>query len=228
MRLYYLTSLEIANLILAERRMKLSLFDELNDPFELLGASIGDKLARRVFKSILRKHWTGSIGIICFSDTWRNPVMWAHYGDKHRGVCLGFDVPDELAKQVRYEPDRLIAALDHHKPAAGLTVENLETVLLTKYQDWAYEHEWRVFADLKQRDVNGRFYVDFGAALALRSVIVGSRCDSSVPKIAKLVSNADGPVSIWQARPGFTKFEIVKQERVRTIQLRQLHNRPRE
>ena len=57
MRLYYLTKLDTAKLILQERRMKLSLVDELNDPFELLGASIGEKLARRVFKGILRRHW---------------------------------------------------------------------------------------------------------------------------------------------------------------------------
>ncbi len=25
---------------------------------------------------------------------WSNPVIWAHYGDKHRGLCLGFEVPE--------------------------------------------------------------------------------------------------------------------------------------
>jgi hypothetical protein len=220
MRLYYLTELEIAKLILKERRMKLSLFNELNDPFELLGASIGDKLARRIFKVILQKHWTENIGLICFSEDFRSPVMWAHYGDKHYGVCLGFDVRDDLAKKVQYKPDRLKRLLDTSKPLLGLDAEKLEDVLLTKYQDWSYEREWRVFAPLKERDGNGKFYVDFSADMTLRSVILGVRCAASVHDFANLLGDVDKKVDVWKSRAGFTKFEIVRQQRVPKVTVR--------
>jgi hypothetical protein len=27
--------------------------------------------------------------------------MWSHYGDRHKGICLGFDVPDnEFTRKV--------------------------------------------------------------------------------------------------------------------------------
>jgi hypothetical protein len=42
MRLYYMTSADIGLIILRERRMKLSLYNELNDPFELLSHALGD------------------------------------------------------------------------------------------------------------------------------------------------------------------------------------------
>ena len=64
MRLYYLTKLDTAKVILNERRMKLSRLREVNDPFELLGASIGGKLARRVFKVVLHTHWSETLGMI--------------------------------------------------------------------------------------------------------------------------------------------------------------------
>ncbi|MDB5856635.1 MAG: hypothetical protein JWQ76_324 [Ramlibacter sp.] len=214
MRLYYLTSLHIAKMILRERRMKLSLFNELNDPFELLGASIGDKLARRVFKTILLKHWTDTLGIICLSQTWQSPVMWAHYAAKHHGVCLGFDVPDYLAREVRYSPDRLTNMLNNNQPAAGLEQQKLEAVLTTKFADWSYEREWRVFALLQERDANGKFYVDFGSNLTLRSIVVGARCEIAVPDMAKLVLRPEKPVDVWKARPAFTEFRIVRQQRV--------------
>lgn len=214
MRLYYLTSLKTAKLILVERRMKLSRIDELNDPFELLGASVGDKLARRMFKATLHNHWCKTLGIVCLSSTWQNPVMWAHYGDKHYGVCLGLDVRDDLAKQVQYEAERLKGLLDPSKPLLGLDEGKIEAVLLTKFRDWAYEREWRVFAGLDERDRNGHYYVDFGPDMFLRSVILGARCTESVSNAANLVGKVLKPVDIWKARASFSRFEITRQRRI--------------
>jgi hypothetical protein len=47
--------------------------------------------------------------MLCFSRDWHNPVQWSHYADKHRGICLGFDVPDSLLVPVQYtkEPPKL-------------------------------------------------------------------------------------------------------------------------
>jgi hypothetical protein len=75
MRPYYMTSADVALIILKERRLKLSLFHELNDPFELLSASIGEKDMRHIVHA-LQAHWTKTKGVICFSDNWRSPVMW--------------------------------------------------------------------------------------------------------------------------------------------------------
>ena len=58
MRLYYMTGLETAEKhILPEWRMKLSTFDKVNDPFELLCADQGDKLQKHILK-VLLGHWT--------------------------------------------------------------------------------------------------------------------------------------------------------------------------
>jgi hypothetical protein len=227
MSLFYLTSLEVAKIILRERRMRLSRFEDLNDPFELLGASIGDRLARRVFKQMLFQHWSQTLGMICFSSTWQNPVMWAHYGDKHRGICLRFEVPDGLIKSVQYTPTRLLHLLDPKRPLLGLDQQKIEAVLLTKFKDWAYERERRVFARLNQRDPNGHFYVDFGPDLRLTGVIVGARCSWTVKAAADHVASEDRPVEVWKARASFTRFEIVRQKQVRAIKLRAGDKRPR-
>ena len=49
-------------------------------------------------------------GVLCFSRGWHNPLLWSHYGDKHRGVCLGFDVPNAHIVHVSYNSSRLLAA----------------------------------------------------------------------------------------------------------------------
>ncbi len=92
--------------------------------------------------------------------------MWAHYGDKHNGVCLGFDVPDELVMQVSYEPSRLKFDIDPSKHNAGVTPEMVKSILLTKFEAWRYENEYRVMSDLKTKDEDGRYYADFGPTLS--------------------------------------------------------------
>ena len=56
MRLYDMTDEETALLILRDRRLKLSLFNEMNDPFELIAVNLQDKYQRQIAK-ILKSHW---------------------------------------------------------------------------------------------------------------------------------------------------------------------------
>ena len=218
MRLYYMTSLETAvDHVLPEKRMRLSQFARLNDPFELMSFSQSGAEERYIFKK-LREHWEKSLGVICFGRHWKSPVMWAHYARSHTGVCLGFDVPDGLPKQIVYEPERIRWAVDLAKPIRGVDVELLERVVTTKYAQWAYEEEWRLFAKLEEPDPkNGEYYVDFGPTLMLREIIVGAKCSSSVGSFRKLLGKVEKSVEIIKARPAFETFTIVRQKRVSPI-----------
>ena len=35
-----------------------------------------------------------SASVSCFSKKSNSILMWRHYGDKHTGVCIGFERPD--------------------------------------------------------------------------------------------------------------------------------------
>ena len=37
-----------------------------------------------------------------FYQFWHNPVQWTHYADRHKGLCLGFYVPDEYLVKINY------------------------------------------------------------------------------------------------------------------------------
>ena len=218
MRLYYLTSLETAvQYILPEKRMRLGRFSRLNAPFDLLSFNQGGAHERYIFK-MLRDPWEKALGVICFTQHWRSPVMWAHYADRHKGVCLGFDVPDERVSQMVYEPERIKWVADLSKPIRGLDEELLRMVVTTKYSQWAYEEEWRLFGELRDPDPkNGDYYLNFGPELALREIIVGSGCKSSVGSFRKLVGDVEQSVTIIKARPAFETFTMVKQQRVSPI-----------
>src|SRR5262245_30837871 len=90
--LYRFLSAEAALKTLERVAFKVSRLNELNDPFEWrLGVTgilpEGEKIAEACVKQIV-DHLNSWFGIICFSDTSSEPVLWSHYADKHRGIAL--------------------------------------------------------------------------------------------------------------------------------------------
>lgn len=148
--------------------------------------------------------------------------MWAHYADKHYGVCLGFDIGElngePLPHPVDYNPGRLQFMLDHEKELFGIDQKFVQSLLYTKSHEWAYEREWRVVANLEVKDEKtGFYYVDFGTQLQLREVILGARNDTLVGQIAKLIRKNIAPVQVFKARPAFQKFAMVRNKSVKAI-----------
>jgi hypothetical protein len=87
MKLYYLTPARYALSALALRRLKIARLAELNDPFELLAVDAETPLHREFFRRVKEKI-NATHGVLCFSRSWKNPVLWGHYADKLRGVAL--------------------------------------------------------------------------------------------------------------------------------------------
>ena len=191
---------------LREKRLKISRVHELNDPFELLPYNLANKNHRQALQKS-REQLAAKRGLLCFSATWRDPVIWAHYSDKHRGICLGFEIPGDkdLCKRVNYRADRLPF------PAA-LTLADAEAMLFTKYSNWKYEQEIRMWAQLKDPE-DGLYFYDFDETLRLVAVIVGARCTLSRSDLTEALGTLAKDVTLIKARPGFLRFEIVQQQR---------------
>jgi hypothetical protein len=220
MRLYYMTAMKWAEVILRERRLKLSRFYEANDPFELNLIDSRDASRRKIVKMIERYH-NERTGMICFGATWDNPMMWAHYADKHGGVCLGFEVEDELVSVVDYTENKIDVEFGEHLPKHGLSVELLNKVLLTKSTAWISEQERRVLAPLKVADPKtGLYYTDFKSQVQLRSVIIGHRCTWTTAHVVDLLGKVAAPVRVWRARPAFGRFAMVEQHQVKAVTVR--------
>lgn len=229
MRLYYMTTLEtLEKFILPEQRIRLSTFDTVNDPFELLGAVQGDREMRRQFEW-LYNHWVATLGFVSFSDSWKSPLMWAHYARNHTGVCLGVEVPDQEPMRINYEPHRLRTLLDMDMTRLETAVDEdiVRTVITTKFHEWAYEREWRIVVKLAEKDPETGFhYNDFTPNFELREIIVGARCVRSPQEIAEQVFGVTAPVSIKKARPAFGTFSMVLQQQVHPISVEPLKNLP--
>ena len=189
---------------LSERRLKISTLADLNDPFELLPYEMADRNRRRALRET-RDALARNRGMLCFSANWRDPVIWAHYSDKHRGLCLGFEIPDRHCRKVKYVAKRL--------PFPTLpTVADADVLLFTKYINWKYEEEIRVWAALNDSD-QGLYFDRFGEMLRLVKVIAGAKCSLSETEIVEALGQLAEEATLIKARSGFTEFEIVKDMR---------------
>lgn len=213
MRVYHFSSQEHILSDLQHRHLKIATLNDVNDPFELLSAAGDTPQERRGFKAT-KAALAKTVGMLCFSKNYTNPVQWSHYGDSHRGLCLGFDVPKRNLTQVRYSPSRLrpdygkLLGTDEKSALA-----EMQRMLDTKYEHWRYEEEYRCFVSLEDRAANGLYFCDFSEELRLKEVIVGHRCEMSRDDVAAALGDLSGEVACSKVRLAFRSYKMVRQEK---------------
>jgi hypothetical protein len=141
--------------------------------------------------------------MVCFSLSWDNPLLWSHYGDRHHGMALGFDLDPTKCKKVKYVKTRpQLRAID-------LSVAH--ELLFTKYIDWKYEEEIRTFTTLTDIDPEtGLYFADFGEDCALREVIVGPLSTVTEQELRQALRDfTPNDAKLTKARLAFKSFRVV-------------------
>lgn len=203
MRVFHFRSKKYGLKALEDRRLKISRIHELNDPFEFLGADLSNRDFRWAMNETKRE-LSKTKGLICFSKNWKNPMLWSHYADSHRGLCLEFEVPNKYLEKIKYVKERL-------KYEGTINFESMKGLLTAKFEHWSYEEEYRAFISLDpEREEEGKYFFDFCEELKLRTVIVGCNSDISRKQISELLYGLNGNVECFKARSAFTKFEVVR------------------
>jgi hypothetical protein len=202
---------------LYERRLKQSRIDDLNDPFELMPYHVTDLAVRMTFRQT-QEDIKGR-GMICFSADWCDPVIWAHYSDKHRGLSLGFEIPDmegDPAKdeigRVEYIPKLLPFPDNFFDLSDGEHTAFSRKVLFTKFINWAYEKEIRFFAPL-QNEEDGLHFLKFDEKrLRLVEVIIGARCTLKRAAIISALGTLANKVKVIKARAAYDGFRMIEDD----------------
>lgn len=209
MRVYHFVNRRYGLQNLRRRHLKIALFNELNDPFELLGIASKDPKVRHAY-SHTKAEFAKSTGLLCFSRHWRNPVLWSHYADGHRGLCLGFEVTGDLVP-VTYTPKRLKSDLATMRAGGSAARKHMLQVFTTKFSHWRYENEHRLFVKLKEKDERGLYSFGFRNQVALREVIVGHESTISRAELARALGDMACDVEVYKARLAFRTFRVVRQ-----------------
>jgi hypothetical protein len=202
-RAYHFVPTDFALQDLRHRRLKIARLDELNDPFELWAIAQSDRHLRQALRKT-KADFARLYGLLCSSLSWHNPLLWSHYADRHRGLALGFDVTEEILKPVSYVAER--PTLTKIDPTVA------RWLLFTKFIDWQYEQEGRIFTTLQDRDPSGLYFGKFNEQLVLREVIVGPPCKVTKKDLRDALDGHEG-VTLTKGRLAFKTFDVVRDKR---------------
>lgn len=156
--------------------------------FEKLKYWTTGKLALIYVEQAIKERFT-KFGVACFSTELNQPLLWAHYGTSHKGICVQYFVrPMTIAlktKLLQY-PVNYTTIL----PPISLTEvlfapRNVgQRMLATKSIDWAYEKEWRLVHPTTKGGL-----VDMPEGIELASIIVGYSANVNAKEKALAIGN---------------------------------------
>jgi hypothetical protein len=211
MRLYHYLETKWALDNIRRRRLKLSRIDDMNDPYEFACVRSSHQPSQAALDETKRDRCE-TRGVLCFSRSRNNILMWGHYGDRHKGICLGFDVPDEITRPVTYVGNVTLVG-DLESLSDGEKTRIVDLLAGAKYRGWCYEQEVRLHAAREELDEEtGIYFGDFGESLRLKEVIAGARFHMSRKPIDEALTGYSEEVKVFKARRSEDKFEIVVDE----------------
>ena len=212
MRGYKFLSPEFGELVLREKRLKVSSLLSLNDPFDCRAIKFPTREDRKIWSKYI-EHISKERGIVCFSKSWENPVIWSHYAQNGQGVALGFDLPDAGLMEVEYRPE-LITSRGWTSLDKQAKIDLSMQAFRRKYEHWEYESEVRYVINFHGKpDINGLQYIDFGDDLILKEVVFGPLFPSISAK--KLRSLSSSYVKYTTTRIAFNTFKVTEQKKKR-------------
>jgi len=211
MRLYHFLSAENALDDLKNKRVKISIIERLNDPFEFQAGFVKPNRTLRAQFSQFKTNISKEFGIFCCSKNWHNPLLWSHYASKHTGIALGFDMPESKAIKVTYSKDRPLFTLDSLSKESDNT-EYLEKLSKTKLSSWSYEEEVRFIYPLNTLQFdNEHYFNNFDDEMILKEVIIGCNSDITKNEILTVLKGYKNIKLIW-SRMAYKSFRIVRNQ----------------
>lgn len=172
-----------AETIIRNGKLKMSDGTNFNDPFELTVVNYD----RTSFRKI------SGLRILCLTGSRAMKLMWSHYADSHRGLCLAVEVPADKVYPVCYTGTRARTDSDIDDILRNGTVrcrKNLKKtyldlpydikVALLKDKKWSYEKEYRIVcneSDVPILDGNGCFF-----PVKIKRVYLGCRFEENEVK----------------------------------------------
>ena len=86
-------------------------------------------------------------GIFCLSEVNDNPLMWSHYADSHKGVCIEYSTSGDDLFGHELTPVRYAKSYPTLSTSDNADAVYCRNYLSTKSDHWEHESEWRIFFD---------------------------------------------------------------------------------
>lgn len=146
-----------------------------------------------------------NIGVLSLSEDPRSILMWTHYANQHKGICIEFrreygepSTDDIHCRPVTYAQRYPVPGMDDLLKEDHLLTDK---VVFTKSIDWAYEKEWRVW-----KDVGGKLYPTPGP---IKSIILGQKWNGVLAEIRRLADIHGAKLREAKKKEGSYDLELI-------------------
>lgn len=141
--------------LILDSKARLSDYNYFNDPADPL-----IKLNKEALKVI--EEYINNIKICSLSPTYDNFLMWSHYSNEHKGICIEYDISNFkklnpnierlIFKKVGYISEISFGNYKHILESRDLDLTNSRFISLfyLKHKNWQYENEYRFIADTEK------------------------------------------------------------------------------
>ena len=148
--------------------------------------------------SLKRSQLLNEIGVCCFSKRDNNFLMWSHYSNGHRGICIKYNKNlfieggENKIIEIRYEADYPDIPL---RCDSGIDGEQLaKNIMSVKNKEWFYEEEMRVYHNRSR----AKYFLPKNS---IDEIIFGIKCsEDNENKIRDLVLANNESVNFKKAR----------------------------
>ena len=123
-----------------EQKLFMGAYDTFNDPMEAYYET--NSFTRQKINEI--KLGKTQIRFCCLSKCYTNILMWSHYADSHKGVCVEMEVKPSQ----KYIQRNIQYASRLEQPRGRTNREQCIDVLRKKFLPWQYEQEVRFFKEI--------------------------------------------------------------------------------
>jgi len=203
------------------RAFRVSRLTELNDPFEwhigFEGTPLGmEDEYERVLMDGFREQANRRMGIICFSKEIKDPVLWSHYTNIHRGIAfaVNMDVNPHLIsnlQKVDYDKPPVVIPIQLFKQMTEIQkLEMIKDLHKQKSSSWRYEQEFRLVMALNEcRPSGGSYLWDKMPPSFITHAIIGFRSSVSEQYLRQALDlNGFQHTQVLKAKRSRTTYEI--------------------
>jgi hypothetical protein len=194
---YKFLTFENAFRVMEQHELKVSLLGELNDIYDcqpVVGpASPEPGCLSREDTAALLGAVPDTNGLLCFSRSYRSPLLWGHYAEQAKGIALGFrfnhqGLQDEF--DVDYRSSRPVLKWPEGTPLNEPDVRLLMKELFgVKALEWKYEEEVRYVINLGACTPRNRMYFAPFFPRVLREVVIGPRSTARAVYLRHFLAN---------------------------------------
>jgi Protein of unknown function (DUF2971) len=194
------------------KKLWLSRFDKLNDPFEFKSLFLDrQRLEEHGWDIILLEHIINNIRtrllVTCFSENFNsNMPMWAHYANNHKGFCIEYNIiKSNFIFPVLYGEKRFATATIITNLISELTklknqdkqvdlnkINQYYTILFlsntVKHRSWEYEKEYRILYPEYTEVLHGKLIDYSQLGIEISAIYLGINCNEDYKTKLKKIS----------------------------------------